>query len=87
MDISAIQDRTQQLFPGLLGIRFLEATPERVKAELTVREDLCTVPGVMHGAALYRAFAANEPGPAAREALLRAAEKEEENAQTLEGPA
>jgi len=31
MDISAIQERTHQLFPGLLGIRFLEATPERVE--------------------------------------------------------
>ncbi len=37
------------------------------------------------GAALYRAFAANEPDPAAREALVAAAAREEENAELLEG--
>ena len=57
MDIvSAMQERTKGLFPELLGVRFLEATPERVRAELTVRDDLCTVPGVMHGGAII-AFA------------------------------
>jgi uncharacterized protein (TIGR00369 family) len=34
----------------------LEAAPERVLAELTVRDDLCTVPGIMHGGAIM-AFA------------------------------
>ena len=43
-------------FAKLLGIRFVEAAPERVVAELTVREDLCTVPPIMHGGALM-AFA------------------------------
>ena len=46
---AAIQQMTDRFFPGLLGVRFLEATPERVRAELTVREELCTVPGVLHG--------------------------------------
>lgn len=36
-------------FPALLGIRFVSAAPERIVAELDVRDDLCTVPGVMHG--------------------------------------
>ena len=36
------------------------------------------------GAALYRGFAANESDPAAREALLAAAAREEENAELLE---
>ncbi len=52
MDVSVIQERVQSLFPGLLGIRFLEATPERVRAELTVSDELCTVPGVIHGGAI-----------------------------------
>ncbi len=47
--IATMQERSKGLFPELLGIRFLEATPERVTASLTVREDLCTVPGVLHG--------------------------------------
>ena len=37
------------------------------------------------GAALYRAFAESESDPAAREALLAAAAREEENAELLEG--
>jgi 1,4-dihydroxy-2-naphthoyl-CoA hydrolase len=43
-------------FAKLLGIRFTEATPERVVAELTVRDELCTRPAVMHGGAIM-AFA------------------------------
>ncbi len=39
------------------------------------------------GAALYRAFAAQESDPAKREELLAAAEREEENALVLEGQA
>ncbi len=39
------------------------------------------------GAALYRVLAANETDVASREALLQAAEREEENARTLEGMA
>jgi len=51
-----MQERVASLFPGLLGMKFLEATPDSVRAELIVREDLCTVPGVMHGGAIM-AFA------------------------------
>jgi uncharacterized protein (TIGR00369 family) len=36
----------------LLGIRFVEASPERVVAELTHREDLTTVGGSLHGGTL-----------------------------------
>ena len=39
------------------------------------------------GAALYRVLAANETDAATKEALLQAAEREEENARTLEGMA
>ena len=44
------------LFPGLMGVRLLEASPQHVRAELTVRPDLCTAGGIMHGGA-YMAFA------------------------------
>jgi uncharacterized protein (TIGR00369 family) len=50
--VAAMQEGMNGLFPDLLGIQFVEASPEGVKAELTVREDLCTVPGIMHGGAI-----------------------------------
>lgn len=53
---SAIQKRMAQFFPGTLGIRITSATPERVTAELDVRDELCTVPGICHGGVLM-AFA------------------------------
>src|SRR3954466_5225684 len=40
----------------LLGIRFVEASAERVVAELTIRDDLRTVGGALHGGTLM-AFA------------------------------
>src|SRR5258706_4634082 len=35
-----------------LGMRFIEATPERVVAELEIREEVCTVGGAIHGGTL-----------------------------------
>lgn len=35
-----------------LGMKFLEATPERVVAELEIREELCTLGGSIHGGTL-----------------------------------
>jgi uncharacterized protein (TIGR00369 family) len=43
-------------FAKLLGIEFVSVSAERVVAELTVREDLCTLPAVLHGGAIM-AFA------------------------------
>jgi 1,4-dihydroxy-2-naphthoyl-CoA hydrolase len=43
-------------FACLIGMRFLSAEPDRVTAELIVRDDLCTRPAVLHGGALM-AFA------------------------------
>jgi 1,4-dihydroxy-2-naphthoyl-CoA hydrolase len=43
-------------FAKLLGIQILESTPDRVTAELAVRDDLCTQPAVLHGGAIM-AFA------------------------------
>ena len=49
--------REQMLpFAALLGIEFVAASPEKVVAEMVVREDLCTRPAVLHGGAIM-AFA------------------------------
>jgi uncharacterized protein (TIGR00369 family) len=53
---AALQQRIQPFFPGVLGIRLTSAEPDRVTAELTVRDELCTVPGICHGGVLM-AFA------------------------------
>ena len=56
LDLPALQKILDPLFPGLLGLRLREVMPERVLAELTVRPDLCTTGGVLHGGAIM-AFA------------------------------
>ena len=43
-------------FADLLGVRYTEATRDRVVAKLTVREELCTRPAGLHGGAIM-AFA------------------------------
>ena len=55
-DIATLETHLAPLFPGLLGIRFREVEPERVRASLAVRDDLCTTPGILHGGAIM-AFA------------------------------
>jgi 1,4-dihydroxy-2-naphthoyl-CoA hydrolase len=57
-------------FATLLGIHFTSAAPERVTAELVVREDLCTQPAILHGGAIM-AFA-DTLGAAATMLNLRA---------------
>lgn len=54
--VAVLQENTKGLFPEVLGVRFLEAAPERVKASMIVRPDLCTTNNVMHGGAIM-AFA------------------------------
>lgn len=54
--ITSLQERIAPFFPGNLGVRLTSATTERVTAELLVRDELCTVPGICHGGALM-AFA------------------------------
>ena len=56
MDLAQMQKLIEPLFPGLMGIRFTELTPERVVATLEVRPDLCTAGGILHGGA-HMAFA------------------------------
>jgi uncharacterized protein (TIGR00369 family) len=43
-------------FAELLGIEFVGAALDKVTAQMTVREDLCTRPAVLHGGAIM-AFA------------------------------
>jgi len=43
-------------FAALLGIEFTSAAPDRVTAEMVVRDDLCTRPAILHGGAVM-AFA------------------------------
>jgi uncharacterized protein (TIGR00369 family) len=52
----AIQALMRPLFPGLMGIELVEAGRERVVAKMTVRPDLCTTGGILHGGAVM-AFA------------------------------
>ena len=46
----------EPLFPGLMGVRVVELSSERVVAELVVRPDLCTAGAILHGGA-HMAFA------------------------------
>ena len=43
-------------FAELLGIEFVGVAPDKIVAEMTVREGLCTRPAVLHGGAIM-AFA------------------------------
>ncbi|NML43828.1 PaaI family thioesterase [Ramlibacter sp. G-1-2-2] len=56
MDAEQLQKILEPLFPGLMGVRLVEATPTRVTATMLVRPDLCTTGGALHGGA-HMAFA------------------------------
>ena len=56
MDLLDRVNDTKLPFAELLGIEFVSASPDRIVAEMTVREDLCTIPAVLHGGAIM-AFA------------------------------
>lgn len=43
-------------FSNLMGVEVLERAKDRVRGRLTVREDLCTAGGILHGGA-FMAFA------------------------------
>ena len=50
-DLAALHSLLQPLFPGLMGVRLIELTADKVVAEMTVRPDLCTGGGILHGGA------------------------------------
>ena len=54
--IDQAQAMLEPLFPGLMGVRLTGLSPERVRAEMLVRPELCTAGGILHGGA-YMAFA------------------------------
>ena len=56
MDGLALLNERPLPFAALLGIRFTAASPDRIVAEMPVREDLCTRPAVLHGGVIM-AFA------------------------------
>jgi uncharacterized protein (TIGR00369 family) len=56
MSLDELNRLLEPLFPGLMGVRLTEATPEKVVATMQVRPDLCTAGGSLHGGA-YMAFA------------------------------
>jgi 1,4-dihydroxy-2-naphthoyl-CoA hydrolase len=56
MDMLALIRKEMLPFAELLGIEFVSASADRIVAQMTVREDLCTRPAVLHGGAVM-AFA------------------------------
>jgi 1,4-dihydroxy-2-naphthoyl-CoA hydrolase len=56
--MDTVTELTERMLPfaKLLGLTFVSAAPERVVAELKVRDELCTRPAVLHGGAIM-AFA------------------------------
>lgn len=56
MDANTFQKSLQAAFPGLLGIEFIEVTPERVVASMLARENLSNNADILHGGAMM-AFA------------------------------
>jgi uncharacterized protein (TIGR00369 family) len=56
MDPIAVLEQNRMPFADLLGVKIVSAAPERVVAEMAVRENLCTSPAVLHGGAMM-AFA------------------------------
>jgi len=56
IDIDLIQAQLDNMFPKLLGLKILEVRPDCIKAEMPGREEICTLPGLIHGGALM-AFA------------------------------
>jgi 1,4-dihydroxy-2-naphthoyl-CoA hydrolase len=51
MDNLELLKQTKLPFAELLGLRLIAAAPDRVAAELIVRDELCTNPAVLHGGA------------------------------------
>lgn len=54
--LERIRELIAPYLPGLLGIQVTEATPDRVRATLLVRKEICTGGDTLHGGAVM-AFA------------------------------
>jgi 1,4-dihydroxy-2-naphthoyl-CoA hydrolase len=44
-----LQQRIKGLYADYLGIKFVEASADEIRAEIQGRPELCTVPGMIHG--------------------------------------
>ena len=55
-DVKALQAVLDPIFPGLMGVKLVSMSGDKVVAEMNVRADLCTTGGICHGGA-YMAFA------------------------------
>mgnify|MGYP002625963322 CR=1 FL=1 len=56
MDALALLNEKMMPLAKLLGVEFVSAAPDKIVAKLKVRDDLCTIPAVLHGGAVM-AFA------------------------------
>ena len=56
MDALALLNEKMMPLAKLLGVELVSAAPEKVVARLAVRDELCTIPAVLHGGAVM-AFA------------------------------
>lgn len=56
MDALAILNQHMLPFAKLMGFTYISASKDKVTAEMLVREDLCTLPAILHGGAVM-AFA------------------------------
>jgi len=63
MDALALLNEKMMPLAKLLGLEFVSAAPDKVVARLAVRDDLCTIPAVLHGGAVM-AFADSLGGAA-----------------------
>ena len=52
IDPARFHEKHRGTFTDLLGVRFVEGSRERIVAELTVRDDLLTAGGRLHGGTL-----------------------------------
>ncbi len=52
MDLETLQKTTEGFFPGTLGVRFLAASKDEIRAEMPLPRGLCTLPGRAHGGAI-----------------------------------
>lgn len=50
--VEALNAQFKNLLPGLLGLELSEAGPEKVCGRLSVRPEVCTIGGILHGGAL-----------------------------------
>ena len=52
MDLAEQFNAAPLPFANLMGLEVVEATPEKVRVRVTVREELCTSGGILHGGAV-----------------------------------